>query len=114
MKRRILLQAIAALPVLPTLSAQAATPIHVYKNASCDCCTGWVKHLSSAGFAVQVTTRAKYEAHVDFDGLGRAERADLTALEDAEELCLQTRLELTHLIDEQRSTTSLPQYTGLA
>ena len=56
MKRRTLIQAIAFLPVLPTLSAQAATPIHVYKNASCDCCTGWVKHLSSAGFAVQVTT----------------------------------------------------------
>lgn len=56
MKRRIVIRAIAALPVLPALSARAATSIHVYKIASCDCCTGWVKHLSNAGFAVQVTT----------------------------------------------------------
>ena len=41
MKRRTLSQMIAALPVLPTLSSRAATRIHVYKNASCDCCTGW-------------------------------------------------------------------------
>ncbi len=25
-------------------------------TASCACCTGWVKHLSGAGFAVQDTT----------------------------------------------------------
>src|SRR5690349_16035648 len=56
MKRRTLIHAMAALPVLPTLPARAATAIHVYKSASCECCTGWVKHLSKAGFAVQVTT----------------------------------------------------------
>jgi hypothetical protein len=56
MKRRTLIHALATLPVLPALPARAATPIHVYKNASCECCTGWVQHLSSAGFAVQVTT----------------------------------------------------------
>jgi len=52
MQRRSLIGALAALPVLPALSARAATAIHVYKNANCDCCTGWRKHLSSAGFAV--------------------------------------------------------------
>ena len=56
MQRRTLIHALATLPVLPALSARATTAIHVYKNASCDCCTGWVKHLSSAGFAVSVTT----------------------------------------------------------
>ena len=56
MKRRTLVGALAALPLLPAVSAGAATPIRVYKNPSCDCCTGWVKHLSSAGFAVRVTT----------------------------------------------------------
>jgi hypothetical protein len=56
MNRRTLIHALAALPVLPALAARAATAVHVYKNASCDCCTGWVKHLSSAGFAVSVTT----------------------------------------------------------
>ena len=54
MKRRTLI-AMGALPLLPTLPAHAATPIHVYKLESCDCCAGWVKHLSGAGFAVQVT-----------------------------------------------------------
>jgi hypothetical protein len=48
MKRPTLIHATAALTVLPILSARAATPIHVYKNASCDCCTGWVKHLSTS------------------------------------------------------------------
>lgn len=56
MRRRTLLNALGALPLLSTLSASAATPIHVYKTASCECCTGWVKHLLGAGFAVQVTT----------------------------------------------------------
>ena len=56
MKRRTLIYAMATEPMLPALSARAGTLIHVYKNANCDCCTGWVKHLSSAGFAVQVTT----------------------------------------------------------
>ena len=56
MKRRTLVKALAALPVLPAVSVGAATPIHVYKNPSCDCCIGCVKHLSNAGFAVRVTT----------------------------------------------------------
>jgi hypothetical protein len=56
MNRRTLVQALGTLPLLSVFSVSAATPIHVYKSASCDCCTGWVKHLSSAGFAVQVTT----------------------------------------------------------
>jgi hypothetical protein len=55
MQRRALIGALGTLPFLPTLAAAAATPIHVYKTASCECCTGWVKHLSGAGFAVQVT-----------------------------------------------------------
>lgn len=56
MKRRTLICALGTLPVLPTLALGAATPIHVYKTASCECCAGWVKHLSGSGFAVQVTT----------------------------------------------------------
>ena len=56
MKRRTVVQALGALPLLPAVSVSAATTIHVYKNPTCDCCTGWVQHLSSARFAVQVTT----------------------------------------------------------
>lgn len=56
MKRRLLIGSIAALPLLQVLPARAAaTNIHVYKNASCGCCTAWVEHLKTAGFAVDVT-----------------------------------------------------------
>lgn len=55
MKRRTFAHSMAALALLPSLAARAATPIHVYKNASCGCCAGWVRHLTSTGFAVQVT-----------------------------------------------------------
>jgi hypothetical protein len=58
MKRRTLIHAMGALPLLSTLPVGAATPIHVYKDPTCDCCTGWVKHLSAAGFAVEVTDTA--------------------------------------------------------
>lgn len=56
MNRRSLIYSLAAWPLLSIFSANAATPIHVYKTASCECCTAWTKHLSGAGFAVQITT----------------------------------------------------------
>lgn len=55
MKRRALLNGFALLPLLQVLPVFAATSIHVYKNPNCGCCGDWVKHLESAGFAVQVT-----------------------------------------------------------
>lgn len=55
MKRRTLLNGLALLPLLQVLPAFAASRIHVYKNPDCGCCGEWVKHLASAGFAVQVT-----------------------------------------------------------
>jgi len=58
MKRRSLLLAIAATPILHPSLSQAAAPIHVYKNPDCGCCSAWVDHLKAAGFAVQVTETA--------------------------------------------------------
>ncbi len=56
MKRRSLFAALAALPLLHAqLARAAATPIHVYKDPGCGCCTAWVDHLKAAGFAVKVT-----------------------------------------------------------
>jgi hypothetical protein len=56
MKRRSLMVAVAAIPLLPALCAHAAAPrVHVYKNPSCGCCTAWVEHLKAAGFSVDVT-----------------------------------------------------------
>lgn len=55
MNRRSLLGALATLPLLQTLPAQAASKVQVYKNPSCGCCTAWVDHLKAAGFTVDVT-----------------------------------------------------------
>ena len=56
MNRRSLFGPLAALALLQSLPVQAATPkVHVYKNPSCGCCSAWVEHLKSAGFAVEVT-----------------------------------------------------------
>ena len=56
MKRRLLIGSITAVPLLQMLPARAAaSKVHVYKNPSCGCCTAWVEHLKTAGFAVDVT-----------------------------------------------------------
>jgi hypothetical protein len=55
MQRRDALTGLALLPLWPALQARAAVPIHIFKNPSCDCCAGWVKHIESSGFAVKVT-----------------------------------------------------------
>jgi hypothetical protein len=55
MKRRHVLAALAAAPLAAVRWAHAATRVQVYKTDSCECCTGWVKHLEAAGFAVDVT-----------------------------------------------------------
>ena len=51
-RRRVLGIAASAL-VVPAFSAVAQTPaILVDKDPNCSCCTGWVRHLKDAGFAV--------------------------------------------------------------
>lgn len=53
--RRSAFSLIAALAALPRFVAAAGpSGILVYKDPSCSCCTGWVRHLQSAGFAVAV------------------------------------------------------------
>ena len=53
MNRRNLLLALAALPLAQSQLAAAATPkVLVYKNPSCGCCSGWVEHMTAAGFSV--------------------------------------------------------------
>lgn len=59
MKRRQLLQAMAALPIGVSLSglsltAHAALPhVQVYKSEGCGCCLDWIKHLQANGFTVK-------------------------------------------------------------
>jgi len=53
--RRSVLGSGAALLVLQRHSAAAASSaILVHKDPNCRCCSGWVRHLKDAGFAVTV------------------------------------------------------------
>jgi hypothetical protein len=59
MKRRHLLEALAAVAgwtTLPILAAVTLPPVKVFKNPSCGCCGAWVDHMKSAGFAVEVVS----------------------------------------------------------
>jgi hypothetical protein len=53
--RRSALVIVASALVMPSGSSFAQTPaILVHKDPNCGCCTGWVRHLKDAGFAVTV------------------------------------------------------------
>src|SRR6202171_3057132 len=57
--RRSALGMAALALVMPSVSAFAQTPaILVHKDPNCSCCSGWVKHLKDAGFAVKVEETA--------------------------------------------------------
>jgi hypothetical protein len=56
MKRRAFLAVglVATAAGLPSRAALASTKVQVYKNPACGCCGGWVQHLRSNGFSVEV------------------------------------------------------------
>jgi hypothetical protein len=57
--RRAALGIAASALVVPAFSAVAQTPaILVHKDPNCSCCSGWVRHLKDAGFAVTVEATA--------------------------------------------------------
>ncbi|MBX9700683.1 MAG: DUF411 domain-containing protein [Acetobacteraceae bacterium] len=51
-RRPLIAASLAALVAAP-LRARAATPVSVWRDPNCGCCTGWVDHLRAEGFAVQ-------------------------------------------------------------
>ena len=60
LSRRQLLIELSAVAVAQSVlirhaAAQAGTPIEVYKNPSCGCCRGWVKHMEANGFKAKLT-----------------------------------------------------------
>jgi hypothetical protein len=60
--RRSVLGLTAAFLVLQRSPAEAESPtILVHKDPNCSCCSGWVKHLKDAGFAVTVEETADLE-----------------------------------------------------
>jgi hypothetical protein len=71
----------AALLLFPRYSASAeGSAILVHKDPNCGCCSGWVRHLKEAGFAVRVDESA--ELHVVRTRLGVS--PDLAACHTAE------------------------------
>jgi hypothetical protein len=57
--RRSALSLVGAFLVLQRSPADAESPtILVHKDPNCSCCSGWVKHLKDAGFAVAVEETA--------------------------------------------------------
>ncbi len=53
--RRSALALLVAASIVPRSSAVAQTSnILVHKDPNCSCCSGWVRHLKGAGFAVTV------------------------------------------------------------
>jgi hypothetical protein len=53
LNRRQLLRLMGVTTLAPaSLYAQSGRAITVYKEATCGCCGGWVRHMTKAGFAV--------------------------------------------------------------
>ena len=74
MNRRQLLALIPALLISRTARAQSAK-IHIYKDASCGCCSVWVTHLEKAGFTASVTNADNMAAIKDTYGVPAALRS---------------------------------------
>ena len=68
--------------VLPRASQAMAKPaaITVYKDPSCGCCTKWVEHLRTSGFAPVVHDRPDMDALKDSLGVPTALRSCHTAV----------------------------------
>ena len=50
----------------PRLLAQTRTPITVYKDASCGCCSKWVEHMDANGFRAAVFNSNMAEVHARY------------------------------------------------
>jgi hypothetical protein len=62
-RRTMLVMTASAVACLATgASAQSKSPIKVWKDPNCGCCTGWVEHLRSNGFVAAVTNSADMQA----------------------------------------------------
>lgn len=79
--RRSALGILAVALIAPTVSdAAQSTIIRVHKDPSCGCCSGWVRHLESAGFSVAVQEERNLQSIRKRLGIP----ADLTACHTAE------------------------------
>jgi hypothetical protein len=78
--RRAFVAQVAGLSVVAGWRTGPATPITVYKSASCGCCAKWVDHLKENGFAPAVHDEADMDAVKDEMGVPKDLRSCHTAL----------------------------------
>ena len=64
----------------PARAASVATPLTVYKDPSCGCCTKWVAHLNANGLKPIVKDRSDMTALKDSLGVPRQLRSCHTAV----------------------------------
>jgi hypothetical protein len=65
---------------LPAMAESVATPLTVYKDPSCGCCTKWVAHLMANGLKPVVKDRADMAALKDSLGVPTPLRSCHTAV----------------------------------
>jgi len=83
--RRGILGLLAAATTLGAIRAAAAAPaprVEVWKDPSCGCCEGWVRHLRAAGFEVAVREIADVGPVKAANGVPKALWSCHTALVD--------------------------------
>ena len=64
----------------PAMAARVATPLTVYKDPSCGCCTKWVAHLAANGLKPVVKDRSDMAALKDSLGVPKRLRSCHTAV----------------------------------
>src|SRR5262245_41918585 len=64
LSRRSALMLVAGAAVVHAAGSRAAEAqeITVHKDPNCGCCSGWVRHLQQAGFAVKAIDTSELEA----------------------------------------------------
>lgn len=111
LSRRAFLVLSATLPWARGAAAQASGAIHVRKDPNCECCTGWVEHLRTAGFEVTVE-----EMHAGLLVAFKAERGIPVALQSCHTGEVEGYLLEGHVpaADVRRLLAERPAALGLA
>jgi hypothetical protein len=78
----VVLTSLGGRAMLAQASNDPATPIAVYKSASCGCCAKWVDHLRATGFSPTIHDEADMDAVKDRLGVPKDVRSCHTAVLD--------------------------------
>jgi hypothetical protein len=87
----------------------APIPINVYKSSTCDCCTKWVEHIRTSGFAPIVHDHEEMEALKDEMGVPPGVRSCHTGI--VEKYLIEGHVPAS---DIRRLLAERPKTAGLA